>query len=166
MANETILVVDADTKSQRVLEVSFKKAGYRVVITDSIEEAKRLIEKVEPDLIISDTDLPDGDGFEFCADIKSDDEHSKLPFVFLTEERSLPQKMKGFEIGADEYLTKPIYIKEVTSRVDVLLQKRAQRALSGGDVEAYRRSLRRHDDRSPADDRAGGTHRDHSHQAK
>ncbi len=141
MANETILVVDADTKSQKVLEVSFKKAGYRVVITDSIEGAKRQLEDTQPDLIVSDTQLPDGDGFEFCAQLKEDEEYTKIPFVFLTEERSLPQKMKGFELGADEYLTKPIYIKEVTSRVDVLLQKQAQRALSGGDVESFEGNL-------------------------
>ncbi len=137
MANETILVVDADTKSQKVLEVSFKKAGYRVLITDSLAEARRALAANEPDLIVSDTQLPDGDGFSFCEEVKHDPRLAGIPFVFLTEQRSLPEKMRGFELGADEYLTKPIYIKEVTSRVDVLLQKRAHERLSGGEAEEF-----------------------------
>lgn len=135
MANETILIVDADTKSQKVLEVSFKKAGYRVVMTDGPMRARELVQDASPDIIISDTAFPGGgDGFEFLADLKSGS-HKGVPFIFLTEERSLPQKMKGFELGADDYLTKPIYIKEVTTRVELLLQKRAKEALSEDDVE-------------------------------
>lgn len=123
MANETILIVDADTKSQKVLEVSFKKAGYRVSMTDAPSGARKLLAGTAPDLIISDTTFPSGgDGFEFLADLKSGPSKG-IPFIFLTEERSLPQKMKGFELGADDYLTKPIYIKEVTTRVELLLQK-------------------------------------------
>lgn len=141
MANETILVVDADTKSQKVLEVSFKKAGYRVLITDTIEEARRAIEANDPDLIVSDTQLPDGDGFAFCSELKDDPKTGSIPFVFLTEQRSLPEKMRGFELGADEYLTKPIYIKEVTSRVEVLLQKRAQDRLHTGEAEEFEGNL-------------------------
>ena len=126
MANETILVVDADTKSQKVLEVSFKKAGYTVLITDSIRAAIQSLGEQAPDLIIADTQLPDGDGFGFCEQLKLNDNFKDIPFIFLTEEDSLAQKMKGFEFGAAEYLTKPIYIREVTSRVELLLQKKDQ----------------------------------------
>ena len=137
MANETILVVDADTKSQKVLEVSFKKAGYRVTLTDSPLEAKRLIVAERPDLIIADTRFADGDGFALLASLKDAESTRGIPFIFLTEERSLPQKMRGFELGADDYLTKPVYIKEVTTRVELLLQKRAKDALSESEIEEF-----------------------------
>ncbi len=135
MANETILIVDADTKSQKVLEVSFKKAGYRVVMTDGPVRARELVQDVSPDIIISDTQfVSGGDGFEFLADVKTGP-CKLVPFIFLTEERALPQKMRGFELGADDYLTKPIYIKEVTTRVELLLQKRAKEQLTEDDIE-------------------------------
>lgn len=141
MANETILIVDADTKSQKVLEVSFKKAGYRVALTDSPEDARHLIEIEQPDLIVCDTRFPRGDGFEFLADLKASDFTRDLPFIFLTEERSLPQKMRGFELGADDYLTKPVYIKEVTTRVELLLQKRSREQMSEASVEEFNGDL-------------------------
>jgi DNA-binding response OmpR family regulator len=135
VANETILVVDADTKSQKVLEVSFKKAGYRVIITDSPLQAMRLMVSEQPDLIISDSKFDDGDGFALLASLKEAESTRSIPFIFLTEDRSLPQKMRGFELGADDYLTKPVYIKEVTTRVELLLQKRAKDMLSDSEIE-------------------------------
>lgn len=144
MTNETILVVDADTKSQKVLEISFKKAGYRVIITESVSEARRAVESGEPDVIVCDTQFPGAsaeDGFSFCKSLRNHPKWRDIPFVFLTEQRSLPEKMRGLEMGADEYLTKPIYIKEVTSRVEFLLNKRAQARLSGGEAEAFKGDL-------------------------
>ena len=141
MADETILVVDADAKSQKVLEVSFKKSGYRVVITESIKEAIQRVADEEPDLIITDTDLPDGDGFGFCEQLKRNERFKDIPVIFLTEQDSLAQKMRGFELGAADYLTKPIYIKEVTSRVELMLQKRARDQLSQEGAEEVEGAL-------------------------
>ena len=62
VAQETILVVDADQKSQKLLEVSFKKEGYHVLVTETIKDAIKAIGAERPELIICDTDLPDGDG--------------------------------------------------------------------------------------------------------
>ena len=101
MANETILIVDADKKSRKVLEVSFKKAGYRVALTESPIEAKRSIASELPNIVISDTTFPAGDGFELLATLKEEDSTKGIPFIFLTEERSLPQKMRGFELGEE-----------------------------------------------------------------
>ncbi len=137
MANETILVVDDDTQSRKVLEVSFKKSGYRVSMTKSASEALASLKEETPDLIVSDTDLPDWDGFRLCKEVKSRPDWEHIPFLFLTEEASLPQKVEGLEIGADDYLTRPIYIKEVTTRVEVLLQKRDREMLSEGGVEEF-----------------------------
>ena len=141
MANETILVVDADAKSQKVLEFTFKNAGYQVVITDTIRDAIQTVGANPPDLIITDTTLPDGDGFGFCEQLKRNDRFKDIPVVFLTEDDSVAQKMRGFELGASEYLTKPIYVKEVTSRVELLLQRRAKEQLSDTDTEVLEGEL-------------------------
>ena len=141
MAKETILVVDGDTRSRKILEVSFRKSGYRVLMTESIAEALEALKRETPDLIVSDTQLPDGDGFSFCKEIKEHPDWDHVPFLFLTEESSLPRKIKGLEIGADDYLTRPLYIKEVTTRVEVLLQKRDRQLLSEGKVEEFEGEL-------------------------
>ena len=141
MAKETILVVDGDTRSRKILEVSFKKSGYRVLMTESIAEAIETLKRETPDLIVSDTQLPDGDGFSFCKKVKEHSNWEHVPFLFLTEESSLPRKIKGLEIGADDYLTRPIYIKEVTTRAEVLLQKRDRKLLSEGRVEEFEGEL-------------------------
>src|SRR5690554_5040340 len=144
VTNETILVVDADTKSQKVLEISFKKAGYRVIITESVSEARRAVESGEPDVIVCDTQFPGAsaeDGFSFCKSLRNHPKWRSILFVFLTEQRALPEKMRGLEMGADEYLTKPIYIKEVTNRVEFLLQKRVQVCLSNKKADTFQGDL-------------------------
>ena len=141
MANETILIVDADQKSQKVLEVSFKKAGHRVVISESVADAHEQIRLLQPSLIIADTSLPDGDGLEFCADLKFDPATKAIPLIFLTEDRSLSDKMRALELGADDYLTKPIYIKEVITKADLLIQRRAKELLTESDVEEFKGDL-------------------------
>lgn len=141
MANESILVVDGDSRSRKILEVSFKKSGYRVLMTDSIGGALACLDKEDPDLIVSETTLPDGDGFEFCKQVDQHPDWGHIPFLFLTEESSLPRKIKGLEIGADDYLTRPIYINEVTTRAEVLLQKRDREMLAEGEVEKFEGKL-------------------------
>lgn len=135
MAQETILVVDADEKSQKLLEVSFKKEGYDVLLTETIKDAIKTIGARTPDLIICDTDLPDGDGFTLCEQLKRNPNFASIPFLFLTEDEELSRKMKAFELGAAEYLTKPIFIKDVTSRVLLQLQERNKARLHNADDE-------------------------------
>lgn len=141
MANETILVVDADAKSQKVLEVSFKKTGYRVTMVSSQREAIVSLSAQTPDLIIADTKLPDGDGFMFCEQLKQNPRYKDIPLMFLTEEDDLSKKMQAFELGAADYLTKPIFIKEVTSRVETLLHRRAKDLINVEDGEQVEGSL-------------------------
>ena len=123
MAQEKILVVDADEKSQKLLEVSFKKEGYQVLLTESMKDAIKTIGTENPDLIICDSALPDGDGFTLCQQLKLNPKFATIPFIFLTEDEELSRKMKAFELGAAEYLQKPIFIKDVTSRVKLQLQE-------------------------------------------
>ncbi len=121
-----LLLVDADPKSLRVLDVSLKKAGFQVVAASGGVQALAAMEAQTPDLIISDTHMPEMDGFELCRRIKQRVEWAKVPFIFLSSRKSIEEKIRGLELGVEDYLTKPIYIKEITTRVRMLLQ-RAQR---------------------------------------
>lgn len=129
MAKQSLLLVDGDTKSLRVLEVSLKKAGFNVTIATSGVDAMAKVETAAPDLIISDTKMPEMDGFAFCERLKQTPEWSQIPFIFLTNQKDVEDKVRGLELGVEDYLTKPIYIKEIITRVKILLQKKQRQSL-------------------------------------
>nr|HEX4315663.1 DUF4388 domain-containing protein [Kofleriaceae bacterium] len=110
-----------------MLEVSLRKAGFTVTSAQSVQDALDKLELGTPDLIISETAFPDGDGFELRRRVRGSPDWAEIPFVFLTAEVAIENKIRGLELGVDDYLTKPIYIKEIITRINILLQKR-QRA--------------------------------------
>lgn len=130
MAKKNLLLVDADSKSLRMLEVSLRKSGFSVTTAISASDARDKVKLSQPDLIITDTKLPgDENGFELVANLKSTAETSSIPIIFLSSENKLEQKVTGLELGVEDYLTKPIYIREVLTRVRVLLEKREKAQL-------------------------------------
>jgi len=124
VSKQSLLLVDGDTRSLRVLEVSLRKAGFMVTAASSVQDALGKLELHAPDLIISETTFPDGDGFELRRRVRATPEWSEIPFIFLTAEAAIENKIRGLELGVDDYLTKPIYIKEIVTRINILLQKR------------------------------------------
>jgi len=128
-----LLLVDGDAKSLRVMEVSLRQAGYHVTSAVNGLDAWEKCEAAAPDLVISDTRLPEMDGFELCARLKSDRRFSSIPFVFLSSQKELEHKVRGLELGVEDYLTKPIYIQEIVTRVKILLQKRDKERLERRD---------------------------------
>jgi DNA-binding response OmpR family regulator len=129
VAKQSLLLVDGDVKSLRVLEVSLKKAGFNVTTAVNGLDALEKVETSHPDLIISDIRMPDLDGFGLCQRLKQRPEWGEIPFIFLTGSKSVEDKIRGLELGVEEYLTKPIYIKEIITRVKILLQKKQRASL-------------------------------------
>jgi DNA-binding response OmpR family regulator len=127
VAKQSLLLVDGDARSLRVLEVSLKKAGFNVTTAVNGRDALDKVHTAQPDLIISDIVMTEMDGFALCENLKADPALQEIPFIFLTGETAIEHKIRGLELGVEDYLTKPIYIKEILTRVRILLQKR-QRA--------------------------------------
>ncbi len=134
MARQNLLIVDGDARNRRVLEVSLRKAGFSITAASTGEEALEFLEHAEPDLLISDTRLPGLDGFELCTQMKEHERWRNIPFIFLTSEKSVEDKVRGLELGVEDYLTKPIYIKEITTRVTMLLQRKQHERLERRDT--------------------------------
>jgi len=132
VAKQSLLLVDADTKSLRVLEVSLKKAGFNVTTAINGADALAKVETSAPDLIISDTKMSEMDGFELVERLKQNNDWAPIPFIFLTSQSDVEDKIRGLELGVEDYLTKPIYIKEIVTRVKILLQKKQRVALEEG----------------------------------
>ncbi len=101
-----------------------RKAGFSVTPAASVQDALDKLELHAPDLIISETTFPDGDGFDLRRRIRASPDWAEIPFIFLTAEAAIENKIRGLELGVDDYLTKPIYIKEIVTRINILLQKR------------------------------------------
>src|SRR5262245_7041468 len=95
-----------------------------VTAARSGQDALDKLELHAPDLIISETTFPDGDGFELRRRVRTMPDWGEIPFIFLTAEAAIENKIRGLELGVDDYLTKPIYIKEIVTRINILLQKR------------------------------------------
>ncbi len=134
MARQNLLIIDGEARNRKVLEVSLRKAGFSITPAESAEEALEFLQHAEPDLIISDTRLPSRDGFDFCMEVKGNPRWKLIPFIFLTSEKSIEDKVRGLELGVEDYLTKPIYIKEITTRVRMLLQRKQHERLEKKDA--------------------------------
>jgi DNA-binding response OmpR family regulator len=130
LAKKKVLLVDSDPRSLRVLEVSLRKAGYNVTCANDGIAALEIIEHQAPDLVIAETKLPKMDGYAFVRRLRERGEWSSLPVIFLAAQRSVEDKIRGLELGVEDYLTKPIFVRELLARVNVVLARRTQESLS------------------------------------
>jgi DNA-binding response OmpR family regulator len=130
LAKQQLLLVDADPRSVRVLEVSLKKSGYSVTTAGDGVDALSKIELSTPDLILSDTKLPGMDGYAFVRRLKDRPEWAAIPVVFLTSQKSIEDKIRGLELGVEDYLTKPIFVRELIARVNLLINRRTQEGIA------------------------------------
>lgn len=139
MAKQNLLIVDADQRSLKVLEVSLRKAGYSVATCGSVAEALEMIQLSKPEMILSDTRLPDVDGFQLVEKLRESPETSDIPFMFLSSDGSVESKVRGLQLGVADYLTKPIYIKEIITRVHLELSRRQREGLERRSIETKTR---------------------------
>jgi DNA-binding response OmpR family regulator len=141
VAKQQLLLVDADPRSLRVLEVSLRKAGFIVTTASDGVDALTKLEFSTPDLILTDTRLPRVDGFEMVRRLKESADASSIPVVFLSSQKSIEDKIRGLELGVEDYLTKPIFVRELIARVSLLLAKQTQERLTTSVPSAVRTRL-------------------------
>jgi PAS domain S-box-containing protein len=134
-----ILIVDDTTTNLKVVGECMSDCGYHVVIAEDGEEALRRAALVRPDLILLDVMLPDVDGFEVCRRLKADPDTRDIPVIFMTALVDTEHKLKGFAVGAIDYVTKPLQIEEVLARVNTHMRLRwLQTALEDKHAELQR----------------------------
>ncbi len=127
MAKQQLLLVDGDARGVRVLEVSLKKAGYTVTTARTVAEALEVVDVSTPDLVLTETRLEGGDGYELVRKLKEHAEWAQIPILMLASDKAIEAKVKGLELGIEDYLTKPIFVRELLTRVNLLLQKNSQK---------------------------------------
>jgi DNA-binding response OmpR family regulator len=127
MATETILVIDDDETLLELLGDQLRLAGYRVLVADSGSQGLRLAAEADPDLVILDVMMPGMDGWAACERLR---EASAVPVIMLTAKDEEIDKLRGFHLGVDDYVTKPFSFAELTARVAAVLA-RARRTAEG-----------------------------------
>jgi DNA-binding response OmpR family regulator len=124
-AKQTLLVVDDDPEIRRYIHAMFREQ-FTVYEADSGKKGLEMAEKYTPDIIISDIKMEDGDGIDFCKQIKSHVSLSYIPVILLTGTQSSELKLEGVEGGADDYITKPFEKELLMARVGNLQKSRAK----------------------------------------
>lgn len=119
----TILVVDEDPTTLRQLEVNLRKLGYDVIGTRSSKKAMELANQRLPDLLISNIILSGMDGIELCWNLRVSSKIPQVPIILLTQSDDPEVRINGYRSGADAFLSKPVSIRELITRIETLLRR-------------------------------------------
>lgn len=130
MIDAQILVVDDEPDILSVLVYHLSRDGYRVTTAVNGRGALATAETERPDLIILDLMLPEMDGYEVLQRLRQDERTQSIPVILLTARREEEERVKGFEVGADDYITKPFSARELALRVEALLRRAKAEPLS------------------------------------
>jgi len=117
-----ILIVDDDRKIVEMLEIGLNALGYRTVMAYDGEAAIDMVLKEIPDIILLDLNLPKKNGFEVCRQVRMEIKDNYIPIIMITARDDISSKIEGLDTGADDYITKPVDIKEVMARIKSMLR--------------------------------------------
>jgi DNA-binding response OmpR family regulator len=115
-----VLIVDDEATIAETIEHKLRREGFSTFTADSAEEGMRLFKRVSPDLIILDIMLPNRSGYDLCRAIRKD---SATPIIFLSARAEESDRVKGLELGADDYVVKPFNLAELAARVKAVLRR-------------------------------------------
>jgi two-component system KDP operon response regulator KdpE len=119
----TILIADGEDGYLSLMKAALIKEGFRVITSNSGHDALNLAQHEHPDLIILELGLPDMDGFEFMRHNFYDEQ---IPIIMLSGVAGIDDRVQGLELGADDFITKPFGLLELTSRVRAVLRRAGQ----------------------------------------
>lgn len=137
-----VLVIEDEPDIRKTLEYNLLREGFEVSGCGSIKEAKKLIEHPKFSIILLDLMLPDGSGLDLCKEIKLDTATKDIPIVILTAKDDEVDKVVGFELGADDYVTKPFSVRELILRVKAILKRNSKTLLTPIEVNRNFGSLK------------------------
>lgn len=132
MANEKILLVEDDFALAMGTEYTLKTEHYEVVHASDLKTARKCLQP-DIDLVLLDVMLPDGNGYDFCREIREADNY--VPVIFLTAVSDEVNLVQGLELGADDYIAKPYRVKELLTRISVILRRQRYNNIKKTDLE-------------------------------
>jgi two-component system alkaline phosphatase synthesis response regulator PhoP len=124
-AKQKILIVDDEPDILELIEYNLKKEGYQVFLASNGQDGINVAKKVQPDLIILDIMMPKMDGIEACRLMRAIPDFKNTFMVFLTARSEEYSEIAGFNVGADDYIAKPIKPRALVSRINAILRRNA-----------------------------------------
>jgi DNA-binding response OmpR family regulator len=139
-----IVLIEDDSDLFALLKYNLEKEGFAIAGAQTGKGAIELCRRERPDLVILDIMLPDSDGLEICKAIRNHSELAHVPVIFLTARVSETDRIVGLELGANDYIVKPFFIRELIARVKNQFRSQAPpaRAIRAGALELDRASCR------------------------
>src|SRR5437899_11084608 len=113
----TIAIIEDDADLVTLLRYNLAKEGFRCVEAATGKAALDLCRQARPDLLLLDIMLPDCDGLEICKKLRADPDLSHIPVIFLTARGAEADRIIGLEIGANDYVVKPFFVRELIARI-------------------------------------------------
>jgi len=132
--SQRILLIEDEPDIRKTLEYNISREGFDIVSASSLSDGKKQLDSSSFSLILLDLMLPDGSGLDLCREIKSDKEKLSTPIIILTAKDDEVDKVVGFELGADDYVTKPFSVRELILRIKAVL-KRGERKQENLEVQ-------------------------------
>lgn len=120
-----ILIVEDEPAIQELLALNIIQAGHQPIRALTVEQAQLIMQETIPDLILLDWMLPGMSGIEFARKLKTDEVTKNIPIIMLTARGEEVDKVRGLEVGADDYVTKPFSPRELNARIKAVLRRRA-----------------------------------------
>ncbi len=141
-----IVLIEDDADLYSLIQYNLEKEGFTMAGAQTGRGAIELCRRERPDLIILDIMLPDSDGLEICRAIRNHSELAPVPVIFLTARASETDRIVGLELGANDYIVKPFFIRELIARIKIHFrgQPPATKILRSGDLELDRARCRVH----------------------
>jgi len=130
MARPRILVVDDEAAQREIIVYNLEAAGFEVMSADNGEDAVLMVQEEHPNLIVLDWMMPKLSGLEVCRQLRSNKETKAIPIILLSARSEDVDKVRGLEIGADDYVSKPFSVVELMARINAQLRRHSA-ALAG-----------------------------------
>ncbi len=121
MSRGRILVVDDEIYIVHILDFSLGMEGYEVVTALDGEEALRKVQECKPDLVVLDIMMPKMDGYETCRTLKAGEDTKHIPVILLSAKGRNVDMQTGYDVGADDYITKPFSPRKLVDRINAML---------------------------------------------
>jgi len=144
-----VLIVEDDKDLAELIAYNLRKEGYETILSHRGTLAVELLRSQPPDLVLLDVMLPDYDGFKIAQHIRNNPELKDIPIIFITARDMEQDKLKGFSLGADDYITKPFSVRELIARVKAVLRRVGKEKrqtlfrLGGLEVDLEKKEVRR-----------------------
>src|SRR5271165_3293484 len=146
-----IVLIEDDADLYSLIQYNLEKEGFAMVGSQTGKGALELCRRERPDLVILDIMLPDSDGLDICKGIRAHPELQHIPVIFLTSRASETDRIVGLELGANDYIVKPFFVRELIARIKIQFrgQTSASKLLKAGALELDRSSCRVRLDNQP-----------------